>query len=281
MNSLKNSIKNYRLISLIALSVALAACNSTPTSNTALEQARNRLDSARRTPQVAALAPEELKVAGESVHTADQAWSKGAKPATVDHLAYLADKRVIIAQETATSRSEQAITAAAAAQRDKMRLTARTNEADAAHQEVDAAHQKVADLETQLLALNAKKTERGMVLTLGDVLFDTGQSQILRSGNDNLVKLADFFNHNPQARASIEGYTDNVGSEAANTALSERRSNAVLSALLRMGVPGNCLNAHAYGEENPVASNETPAGRQLNRRVEIVFATPSTEAAVN
>jgi outer membrane protein OmpA-like peptidoglycan-associated protein len=272
---------NYRMISLMTLSAALVACNSTPASNTALEQARNRLDSARRTPQVAALAPDELKLAGESVHAADQAWSKGAKPATVDHLAYLADKRVVIAQETAVSRSEQAITAAAAAKRDKMRLTARTNEADAAHQEADAAHQKVADLETQLLALNAKKAERGMVLTLGDVLFDTGKSQILRSGTDNLVKLADFFNHNPQARASIEGYTDNVGSEAANTALSERRSNAVLSALLRMGVPGNCLNAHAYGEENPVASNETPAGRQLNRRVEIVFATPPTEAAVN
>jgi outer membrane protein OmpA-like peptidoglycan-associated protein len=272
---------NYKMISMMALSAALVACNSTPASNTALEQARSRLDSARQNPQVAALAPEELKLAGESVHTADQAWSTGAKPTTVDHLAYLADKRVVIAQETAASRSEQAVTAAAAAQRDKMRLTARTNEADAAHQEANAAHQKVADLETQLLALNAKKTERGMVLTLGDVLFDTGKSQILRSGTDNLAKLADFFAHNPQARASIEGYTDNVGSEAANNSLSERRSNAVLSALLRMGVPSDCLSAHAYGEENPVASNETAAGRQLNRRVEIVFATPHAEAAAN
>jgi outer membrane protein OmpA-like peptidoglycan-associated protein len=268
------------MIFLMTLSAALTACNSTPANNSALEQARSRLDSAQHTPQVATLAPEELKRAGESVHAADQAWSSGAKPATVDHLAYLADKRVVIAQETAASRSEQAITAAAAAQRDKMRLTARTNEADAAHQEADAAHQKVADLETQLLALNAKKTERGMVLTLGDVLFDTGKSQILRSGTDNLTKLADFFNHNPEAKASIEGYTDSVGSDAANYALSERRSNAVLTALLHMGVPSDRLSSHAYGEENPVASNETQAGRQLNRRVEIVFATPSADTAV-
>ncbi|HSB97316.1 MAG TPA: OmpA family protein [Spongiibacteraceae bacterium] len=263
---------NNRLICLVTLSAVLAGCNSTPANNSALDQARNHLDAAQRTPQVATLAPEELKRATESLNTANQAWSSGSKPATVDHLAYLADKRVVIAQETATSRAEQAVTAAAAAARDKMRLTARTNEAD-------AAHQQVADLETQLLALNAKKTDRGMILTLGDVLFDTGKARILRSGTDNLAKLADFFSRNSDAKASIEGYTDNVGSDDTNYALSERRANAVLTTLLGMGVPTDRLSTRAYGEENPVATNETPAGRQLNRRVEIVFATPVAQAS--
>lgn len=255
-----------------ALSLGLVACNSTPPRNAALDSAHSRYDTAQRTPQVGQLAPEELKAASESLHTADTAFSTGAKPVTVDHLAYLADKRVVIAQETASSRAEQAITAAAAAERDKMRLNARTNEAD-------AAHQKVSDLEAQLLALNAKKTDRGMVLTLGDVLFDTGKSEILRAGTDNLAKLAEFFSRNAEAKASIEGYTDNVGSDASNYTLSERRAGAVQSSLLKMGVPSDRLTTHAYGEENPVASNDTPAGRQLNRRVEIVFEKQATEVS--
>jgi outer membrane protein OmpA-like peptidoglycan-associated protein len=254
------------------LAMGLTACNSTPARNAALDSAHNRYDTAQQTPQVGKLAPEELKHASESLHDADTALAGGAKSTTVDHLAYLADKRVVIAQETASSRAEQAITAAAAAERDKSRLAARTDEAD-------AAHQKVSDLEAQLVALNAKKTDRGMVLTLGDVLFDTGKSQILRSGTDNLTKLADFFSRNAEAKASIEGYTDNVGSDAANLSLSERRAGAVQSALLKMGVPSDRLTAHAYGEENPVASNESPAGRQLNRRVEIVFAQMPTDVS--
>lgn len=254
-----------------ALSVALAACSSTP-RNAALDSAHTRYDAALHTPQVGKLAPEELKHAGDSLHDADAALAGGAKPEAVDHLAYLADKRVVIAQETAASRAQQAITAAAAAERDKMRLNARTDEAD-------AAHQKVSDLEAQLLALNAKKTDRGMVLTLGDVLFDTGKSQILRAGTDNLAKLAEFFSRNTQATASIEGYTDSVGSDASNLTLSERRAGAVQSTLLKMGVPSNRLTTHAYGEENPVASNDSSAGRQLNRRVEIVFAKESTDVS--
>jgi outer membrane protein OmpA-like peptidoglycan-associated protein len=253
-----------------ALFIALTACTSTPSNNVALDAAHTRYNTAQHTPQIGKLAPEELKRAGDSLHDADTALASGAKPATVDHLAYLADKRVVIAQETASSRAEQAITAAAAAERDKMRLDARTNEAD-------AAHQKVSDLEAQLLALNAKKTDRGMVLTLGDVLFDTGKSQILRAGTDNLAKLAEFFSRNPEATASIEGYTDSVGSDATNLSLSERRAGAVQSALLKMGVPSDRLATHAYGEENPVASNDSAAGRQLNRRVEIVFAKAATE----
>lgn len=262
----------YQLIYLAVLSASLAACNSTPATNSALEQARTHYDVAKQTPQVAKLAPEELKTAGVSLQTADTVWAAGGKPAKVDHLAYLADKRVVIAQETAASRAEQAITAAAAAERDKMRLASRTNEAD-------AAHQKVSDLEAQLVALNAKKTDRGMVLTLGDVLFNTGKAGILRSGTDNLAKVAAFFSRNPESKASIEGYTDNVGADDYNYALSQRRASAVQNALLQMGVPADRLSTRAYGEENPVAGNDTSAGRQLNRRVEIVFATPPAESA--
>lgn len=128
------------------------------------------------------------------------------------------------------------------------------------------------ELEHQLKELNAKQTDRGMVVTVSDVLFDSGQAKLLADGVRNMVLLADFFKRNPERNASIEGFTDSVGSALANLDLSSRRANAVMTALLELGVPASRMSAIAFGEEMPTASNETPTGRQLNRRVEIVFA---------
>lgn len=129
------------------------------------------------------------------------------------------------------------------------------------------------ELELQLKDLNAKKTDRGMVVTVDDVLFDSGQARLLADGSRSMVKLADFFKRNPERTASIEGFTDSVGSATANLDLSQRRANAVMAALIELGVPANRMSAEAFGEEMPTASNVTPIGRKLNRRVEIVFNT--------
>jgi len=286
-------------LSLIALAATMAACSSAPVRNDALEQARSRLQAARASTEVASLAPDELKAAGDSMLLADQAAKARANKPTVEHLAYMASQRVAIAEETAASRAAQAITASAAAERDRMRLALRTAEADAAQRALSASEQenarkaaelamaqqrgdaRVSDLEAQLRELNAKKTDRGMVLTLGDVLFDTGKSE-LRSGSvTNLAKLAEFFRRNPERKATIEGYTDSVGSSSLNLALSERRANAVMEALLGMGVTTGQLATRAYGASKPVADNGTAAGRQMNRRVEIVFAQEDAAVATN
>ena len=111
-----------------------------------------------------------------------------------------------------------------------------------------------------------------MVVTLGDVLFDTGQSKVLRDGGENMSKLSEVFRSNPQLTATIEGYTDNVGSDDSNHALSGRRANAVKDALVHSGIGAERLKTVAHGEESPAADNGTATGRQLNRRVEVVFA---------
>jgi outer membrane protein OmpA-like peptidoglycan-associated protein len=281
---------NIKTYSLIVLAATVAACSSAPVRNDALEQARSRLDAARANTQVASLAPDELKVATDSMLAADAAAKARAKKPTIEHLAYMATQRVTIAEETATSRAAQAVTASAAAERDKMRLALRTAEADAAQRALTASEQdaarkaaelamanqrndaRVSDLEAQLAELNAKKTDRGMVVTLGDVLFDTGKSQLRPGSNTNLAKLAEFFKRNPERKAMIEGYTDSVGSASMNLALSERRAMAVMDALLGMGVSTSQLATRAYGAERPTADNSTAAGRQMNRRVEIAFA---------
>jgi outer membrane protein OmpA-like peptidoglycan-associated protein len=318
MNASIRTVRRFprpaRLLVLTALAAALAACSTVPERNAALDAAHSRLSTAQNDPQVGALAPEELKRAAESLRAADEAQTAGRDRATVDHLAYMSSQRVTIAQDTAASKSAQAVTAGAAAERDRLRLAARTQEAATAQQAANASQQaanasqrdlaasrqsnaqmttelaqadadalrerdrlarrdaRVADLETQLNALNARKTERGMVVTLGDVLFDSGRSQLLAASSQDMSQLAEFFRRNPERKASIEGYTDSVGSAESNLALSDRRAGAVKSALVRMGVPADRLSTLGHGEDSPVASNDSSAGRQMNRRVEIVIS---------
>ena len=290
MNASIRTIRSFprpaRLLLLTALAAALAACSTVPDRNAALDDAHSRFSVAQRDPQVGALAPEELKRATESLRTADEAQKAGRDRATVDHLAYMSSQRLTIAQDTAASKAAQALTAGAAAERDRLRLAARTNEAAAAQQDASASQRqlarsdaRVADLQTQLNALNAKKTERGMVVTLGDVLFDSGKSQLLAASSQNMAQLAEFFKRNPERKASIEGHTDNVGSEESNRTLSDHRAGAVKAALVRMDVPANRLSTQGFGEDSPVGSNDTPAGRQMNRRVEIVISPDAADVS--
>jgi outer membrane protein OmpA-like peptidoglycan-associated protein len=290
MNASIRTIRSFprpsRLLFLTALAAALAACSTVPDRNAALEDAHSRFKVAQSDPQIGALAPQELKRANETLRTADEAHTAGRDRATVDHLAYMSSQRLAIAQDTAASKAAQALTAGAAAERDKLRLAARTNEAAAAQQDASASQRqlarsdaRVADLETQLKALNAKKTERGMVVTLGDVLFDSGKSQLLAASSQNMAQLAEFFKRNPERKASIEGHTDSVGSEESNRLLSDHRAGAVKAALVRMDVPANRLSTQGFGEDSPVASNDTSAGRQMNRRVEIVISPDAAEVS--
>jgi outer membrane protein OmpA-like peptidoglycan-associated protein len=115
------------------------------------------------------------------------------------------------------------------------------------------------------------------VVTLGDVLFDSGKSQLRADGSRNLAQLAEFFRRNPERSASIEGHTDSVGSSDSNQTLSDRRAGAVKAALVRMGVPAARLTASGYGKDRPVADNDSSSGRQMNRRVEIVFPTQAND----
>ncbi len=186
--------------------------------------------------------------------------------------AEVAKRQLSVAQQDAMRATEIANANAAVAADAKANAAAAANLA--AREQANAANSAamVANLEMQLNELNAKKTDRGMVVTLGDVLFNTGDSKLLTTSNSSILKLAEVFKTNPQRAATIEGYTDSVGSANANYTLSARRASSVMTALVSLGVPADRLTTRAHGKDNPVASNDTAAGRQLNRRVEIVFA---------
>jgi outer membrane protein OmpA-like peptidoglycan-associated protein len=285
-------MQKNRYFPLTLIAVAILAGCAAP-KNSSLTEAHSSYDSARSNPQVTNLAALELKQAGDSLNKADDALSKRESTDTVNQLAYIAKQQVAIAQETAKRKTAELAVTNASAKRDQVRLEARTAEADAAKQQVaimqGTADQQTAALaaaganaerdqaliaqqEMQLKELNAKKTERGLVITLGDVLFSTNKAQLKSGGMRNVQKLADFLKQYPQHKVLVEGYTDSTGSNSLNQELSDRRANAVRTALIDMGISSERVTTRGYGEAFPVAGNDTAASRQLNRRVEIILS---------
>jgi len=132
------------------------------------------------------------------------------------------------------------------------------------------------ELQRQIDELQAKETDRGLVLTLGDVLFTSGKADLKTGATGNLNKLIAFLNKYPDRTVLIEGYTDSVGSEDYNHGLSERRADSVKSYLIEQGVGSLRLTSLGKGESQPVADNDSATGRQQNRRVEVVISTPKT-----
>ena len=185
--------------------------------------------------------------------------------------------------EAAQRQSEVSQRSAEAAQRQAAAERQAANEAEliaqAARQQAQDAESRSRQLEAQLKDMEAKKTDRGMVITLGDVLFDTNQAQLKSGAMRNLQKLADFFKQYPQRKVMIEGFTDSTGSKSRNQDLSDERANSVRTALLGMGISADRIASRGYGESYPVAGNDTAAGRQLNRRVEIVVSDDSGNIA--
>ncbi len=301
------------VIALAALAT-MAGCSTTPSPNARLDEARSNYRMAQDDPQTRDMAGAEMRQASDALNRAHDAWTRNDSPAEVDHLAYLAKQRVLVAQEVARQKTAELAVTQADAARDKLRLEARTNEADAAQRSATAAQQqseasqrqaanaqrqaaasqgqaeasrqqadaakrqadeaqaRTSALEAQLRDLNAKKTDRGLVVTLGDVLFDTNQAQLKSGGVRSMEKLGIFLKQYPQRRALVEGFTDSVGSEGTNQDLSGRRADAVRAALVNMGVSGDRIATQGYGEAYPVAGNDSAGGRQMNRRVEIVLS---------
>jgi outer membrane protein OmpA-like peptidoglycan-associated protein len=254
-------MQKYQHIPMALIAIAIISGCSTVTQTPPLAEAHSSYNSARTNPDVTNLAAVELKDAGDTLNKADHALNNSEDTETVDHLAYLAKQKVGIAEETAKRKTAELAVTNAGAKRNEVRLEARTAEADAAKAQL-----------AELLALNAQKTERGMVITLGDILFSTDKSQLKPDGVRNVQKLGDFLIKYPQTKVSVEGHTDNVGTNSYNQDLSDRRAYSVRSALTDMGINNDRVATHGYGEEFPVASNNNAESRQLNRRVEIILS---------
>jgi outer membrane protein OmpA-like peptidoglycan-associated protein len=181
---------------------------------------------------------------------------------------------------TAEADRARADTARATAEADRARAdtVAANSAADAARKaeaesSADAARQ-AADLQRQIDELQAEVTERGLVLTLGDVLFTTGSAELQSGASDRLNKLINFLNEYPERLVLIEGHTDSMGTSEYNQGLSQRRSESVKYYLTQQGIATQRLSTSGMGEDQPIATNDSAAGRLQNRRVEIIIENP-------
>ncbi|MYM83298.1 OmpA family protein [Duganella sp. FT50W] len=284
----------------LTISMLFAACSTTPTTTRQLDQARSDFMTAQSNPSVAANAPLEFKAASDALDSANTAAAKRESLDDIDKLAYIAKQKIATAQEAAKAKQAENEVASAARQRDEIRLQARTAEAnsarvaadrakaeaDAARAQADAAANSARDeaaknaaLQQQLADLQAKQTERGIVITLSDVLFQVDRAELSAEGLRTAQKVADVLAQEPQAVVQVEGFTDSTGTSSHNLELSQRRAESVRNALIGLGVPSAKIATRGYGEAFPVASNADAGSRQLNRRVEIVLSQNGTPIA--
>lgn len=266
---------------LMLSSVLLYGCAMAPSSPDGSEDLRARLTQLQQNPDMMNYARVELRDAEAAVQLAEQPVPRG-ETALAEHRLYMADRMVEIARAKGETRLMEADRTLLGEERDAARLAARTREADQAHADAASARKSQADaaalsareaeeLQLQIDMLEAEATERGLVLTLGDVLFATGSARIQGGTNQNLEKLVNFLKQYPDRNVLIEGHTDNVGSAMFNQNLSRQRAESVRQFLTSRGIASRRLTVSGYGFERPVATNDTATGRQQNRRVEVVI----------
>jgi outer membrane protein OmpA-like peptidoglycan-associated protein len=285
---------------MLALVALLSGCASAPTPTPALEQARMAFSQAKAQ-GVGDLAPVEFDEASKALNRAETAESAETMNRQADlarkqieyavavaeqnraenRLEELQDEkqRVLLdtreaqveeARRQAEARAEEAERKAREAETARRQAESAREQAEAARQEAEEARREAEALKQQLSELAAKQTDRGLVLTLGDVLFETGKADLMAGAARSIDKLAEFLRENPERSVLVEGHTDSTGGESFNLSLSQRRADSVRSAIMARGISPRRVLARGYGEQYPVANNDTSAGRQQNRRVEIV-----------
>jgi outer membrane protein OmpA-like peptidoglycan-associated protein len=183
----------------------------------------------------------------------------------------------LAASQTASS---EAI-AAAQADAERSRLTAQQAQQNAQQAEADKAAMRTRLSEQLNAILQTRDSARGLIVSMSDVLFDTGKYSLKPDAREKLAKVAGILLAYPGLNIEVGGYTDNVGGDAMNQKLSENRAGAVRDYLAQQGVAANSLSARGFGNSLPVASNDTSAGRQQNRRVELLVSGEAIGNPVN
>jgi outer membrane protein OmpA-like peptidoglycan-associated protein len=275
---------NLKLITGMGLALAMCACVSTPRTNAALESAHAAVQAAEQDPNVNKYAALDLQAAKNDLALADDA-ALHHRDEAIAQPAYMAAQNARLAQLHAAAKADDARVAAGQAERDQIMLAARNREVqnakaatsearmatNAALDQRDQAAQEAARLQAEVDQLKATPTPRGLVMTLGDVLFDTGKAELNPGATRKLDQLAQFLAEHKDRRVQIDGFTDSIGSDSYNEELSRRRADAVKSALVTRGIDSSRIGTQGYGKAYPVANNSDSGGRQLNRRVEVVI----------
>jgi outer membrane protein OmpA-like peptidoglycan-associated protein len=229
-----------------------------------LEQELDRLGAERNELLVRAsqLEAERARMEAERARMMSQATAEDAERAREE--AMQAQHREAESVRTAQQAIEEATQAKALA-------ASSATAAQLARREADLAVEQANTLRRQLENLQLRQTESGVVVTLGDVLFESGQTELREEAMDSLVEVVDLLQSEPDKNIRIEGHTDSVGEATTNLEISQKRADAVLKALVALGVDAARVTTQGMGEDFPIASNETEEGRAQNRRVDVIL----------
>lgn len=245
--------------------VGLTGCAHYTEAEQALQQADKLFNSIKDDSQVLASAPKDVLRAGESLQRAEQLSGYLGSTEDVQHFAYLSQQYAHIAQERSQIASYQQQIEQLRIQRERLQLALR-------EARLMSVQQQGQWLEEQMISLATQDAERGLVLTLNDMLFDSGRADLKPAANRTVLKLVQFLQMNGQRTVRIEGYSDSDGDVQENLQLSRDRAQAVADTLVDLGVDVKRLQVMGYGDAFPIAENATERGRAQNRRVEIVFS---------
>ena len=182
-----------------------------------------------------------------------------------------AKKEAEASQARALSEAEKAERSKKEAEQARLQSREEADKAEKARRETEQAKAEIDQFLKDLSDLQGKMTERGIVLTMGDVLFSFGKADLSAGAVRNLDKITGFLEKHPDRNLLIEGHTDSIGSDEFNQALSQKRADAVKEALVGKGIVPDRIATKGYGKQFPVAGNDTESGRQMNRRVEVVI----------
>jgi len=257
---------------------------SKPVSTTA----RGAVQAAEDARLIALKRQEEARLQSERAAAADRQAQVERERETAEHQRLQAEERQQLEAERRARAEAERASAEAEAQRNRAQAEAATAKADrdrqAAQTQIERANQAAnqARLEQQQLRkqlveqfnriLETRDTARGLIVNMSDVLFDVGKWTLKPGAREKLAKISGIVLGHPGLKLEVEGHTDSTGSEESNQILSERRASAVRDFLIQQGVSANIITARGLGESQPVASNDTTVGRQLNRRVEMVVS---------
>lgn len=259
-----NHLKPRALMWLCGLAL-LGGCAGHEESHLALEQARSSYEQLASDDAVLSSAPKDVVRAGESLGRAERLSNYWGSAEDVAHYAYLSQRYSAIAREHSVLVAQQRQLGKLQQERESLQQALR-------EAKLLGVQQQSSWLEEQMDSLATTETERGLVMTLGDVLFDVGHAELKSSANRIVLKLYQFLMLNPRRVVRIEGYTDSRGPAAVNLELSRARAQTVADVLIDLGIDAGRIEVQGYGEAFPLAANAAAQGRAQNRRVEIVFS---------
>ncbi|SER69681.1 protein of unknown function [Nitrosomonas sp. Nm51] len=252
------------LLTLTLSSFFLISCVSNPPSQL-LADAENRYESATLIEGIQNSDAQSIGKAKEALEKAKNLQANNESQTLVEHHALVSIKNTEIAEERHRLRQIELETERAKEKRQQLMVESKTNE-------LRDARMEALKLASQLEALKAEQTERGIIMTLENILFAFNSAELQPGGEMTVARIADYLNNYPNRYVLIEGFTDSVGSDEYNLELSKQRAESVQRSLIRHRVNPRRVSVVGLGEAYPVAPNTTEAGRQQNRRVEIVIA---------